>query len=415
MGLFSRFERHMENGLEGAADKMFDAPISPVQISKKAEKAMRQEKMVGAGKQYAPTLYTVLVNPQDDQRLFGYYPTLAGETETYLAAKAQEEGLLLDGQPLVRFIVDDDLKRGKFDIIAEMVSAPIIKQLRAEEMARYGIGNSRPVGAAQNFEENNYRHVTGAHSPAAQQQAARDAQVAARNGRQQQSQAGQRQPRSAQRQSQAARRPIAHNPQVGSVPPVQAQPQAPQYTPAANRVNDIPSVRPDENELPYVPENEIDRSIDYGEYTFNSEDFVEGRNHARSENEPIYESAPSNRAYGSPAADQTQFIGSAAPRAARQTARPARLTNMSTNRIENLDPGTYTMGRGADADIAVSDINASRMHAQIQAQPDGSWLISDLDSTNGTKVNGQRVASQILQEGDRITIGLTNYLFTYRQ
>ena len=34
--------------------------------------------MVGAGKQYAPTLYTVLVNPQDDQRLFGYYPTLAG-------------------------------------------------------------------------------------------------------------------------------------------------------------------------------------------------------------------------------------------------------------------------------------------------------------------------------------------------
>ncbi|MCQ5071838.1 FhaA domain-containing protein, partial [Adlercreutzia sp. DFI.6.23] len=38
------------------------APLSPVQIAKKAEKQMRREKMVGAGKQYAPTLYTVLVN-----------------------------------------------------------------------------------------------------------------------------------------------------------------------------------------------------------------------------------------------------------------------------------------------------------------------------------------------------------------
>ena len=108
---------------------------------------LRREKMVGAGKQYAPTLYTVLVNPDDDQRLFGYYPTLAGETETYLAAKAADEGLVMDGQPLVRFIVDDGLKHGKFDVIAEPVAAPIIAQLRAEEMQRYGIGGGQaPAG-----------------------------------------------------------------------------------------------------------------------------------------------------------------------------------------------------------------------------------------------------------------------------
>ena len=56
MGFLSRFEGRMEDTFEGAADKMFDAPISPVQIAKKAEKQMRREKMVGAGKQYAPTL-----------------------------------------------------------------------------------------------------------------------------------------------------------------------------------------------------------------------------------------------------------------------------------------------------------------------------------------------------------------------
>ena len=146
MGFLSRFEGRMEDTFEGAADKMFDAPISPVQIAKKAEKQMRREKMVGAGKQYAPTLYTVLVNPDDDRRLMGYYPTLAGETETYLTAKASEQGLVMDGQPLVRFIVDEDLKHGKFDIIAEAVAAPIIAQLRAEEMHRYGLAAAPAPG-----------------------------------------------------------------------------------------------------------------------------------------------------------------------------------------------------------------------------------------------------------------------------
>ncbi len=148
MGLLSRFEGKMEDTVEGAADRMGGTPLSPVQIAKKAEKQMRREKMVGAGKQYAPTLYTVLVNADDDERLFGYYPTLAGETETYLAAKASEHGLIMDGQPLVRFIVDEELRHGKFEVIAEMVASPLVEQLRQEEYARYGILNQGAGRAA---------------------------------------------------------------------------------------------------------------------------------------------------------------------------------------------------------------------------------------------------------------------------
>ena len=72
MGFFSKFEGKMEDTFEGAAGKMQKSPISPVQMMKKAEKQMRREKVVSAGKQYAPTLYTVLVNPDEDQRLFGF-------------------------------------------------------------------------------------------------------------------------------------------------------------------------------------------------------------------------------------------------------------------------------------------------------------------------------------------------------
>ena len=64
-------------------------------------------------------------------------------------AKASEQGLTMDGQPLVRFIVDEGLKHGKFDVIAEAVAAPIISQLRNEEMERYGLGGANAgYGAA---------------------------------------------------------------------------------------------------------------------------------------------------------------------------------------------------------------------------------------------------------------------------
>ena len=149
MGFFSKFEGKMEDTFEGAAGKMNNAPISPVQIMKKAEKQMRREKMVSAGREFAPTLYTVLVNADDDQRLFGFYPTLAGETETRLESAASSEGLALDCKPLVRFIVDESLKHGKFDVIAEVVSAPIIAQLRDEEMQRYGMAPTGGRGYAQ--------------------------------------------------------------------------------------------------------------------------------------------------------------------------------------------------------------------------------------------------------------------------
>ncbi len=45
MGLLSRFEGKMEDTVEGAADRMGAAPLSPVQIAKKAEKQMRREKV----------------------------------------------------------------------------------------------------------------------------------------------------------------------------------------------------------------------------------------------------------------------------------------------------------------------------------------------------------------------------------
>ena len=141
MGFFSRFEGKVDDAFEGMSNAVFKSPIEPTQIAKRCEKEMNRNKLVGKGVQYAPTLYTVLVNENDDKRLFGFYPTMAGEIETFLVGAAGDADLTLECRPLVRFIADEGLKSGKFDVIAEVVTSNIIAELREEEAEYYGLDN----------------------------------------------------------------------------------------------------------------------------------------------------------------------------------------------------------------------------------------------------------------------------------
>lgn len=431
MGIFSRFENKMEDGLEGAAGKIFNAPISPVQISKKAEKAMRREKMVGAGKQYAPTLYTVMVNAEDDKHLFGYYPTIAGETETFLAARAAEEGLTMDGQPLVRFIVDESLKHGKFDVIAELVSAPIVAQLRREEMQRYGLLGKKSVPA-------------NAAPVEAGLPDAKDAVAAVANSV------------PIPEPGQVNSGDFSHLAYAQRLDQQQSGPAALADPADVLDTEDAAEAASQKKQpLPYVPEEEIDRSIDYGEYTFNSQDFEDYEAHGPSAqliSEPVQDTfsrtpydeimdAPIEEedfssladlsgldveAYSPYAHDSRDFMkaqapdpavntqvftgGAATPEPNRATVR-ARLVNTQINRDFNLVGGRLILGRSNSCDITVNDINASRSHAELRYELQGTWVLTDLGSTNGTKVNGERVTSVTLNTGDRIVIGTTEFLF----
>ncbi len=77
--------------------------------------------------------------------------------------------------------------------------------------------------------------------------------------------------------------------------------------------------------------------------------------------------------------------------------------------------GSLTIvGRDDGADIVVDDPGVSRRHSEIRVTNDGPHLVSsirDLNSTNGTFVNGDRITSQRLEDGDRITIGRTTATF----
>jgi hypothetical protein len=71
----------------------------------------------------------------------------------------------------------------------------------------------------------------------------------------------------------------------------------------------------------------------------------------------------------------------------------------------------FSIGRDASCDLAIPDMTVSRRHAQLERTRDG-WLITDLESTNGTRVNGWRVRGKVpVQAGDVVSFGNLETIF----
>ena len=69
-----------------------------------------------------------------------------------------------------------------------------------------------------------------------------------------------------------------------------------------------------------------------------------------------------------------------------------------------------SIGRLAECDVVLADDSVSRRHAEVRRQ--GSEIVVvDLGSTNGTKVNGERVGERILDDGDVVTVGNVSLRF----
>jgi pSer/pThr/pTyr-binding forkhead associated (FHA) protein len=64
------------------------------------------------------------------------------------------------------------------------------------------------------------------------------------------------------------------------------------------------------------------------------------------------------------------------------------------------------IGRGPECELVLRDSRVSRRHARLTAR-DGVLVLTDLGSTNGTRVNGHRVTEVVLGAGDRILLGET--------
>ena len=90
------------------------------------------------------------------------------------------------------------------------------------------------------------------------------------------------------------------------------------------------------------------------------------------------------------------------------------LSGRSVGKMFKLPQGELTLGRSLEADIRLDDEGVSRSHLKLTRDGNG-FVIVDLDSTNGTYVNGAKIHRQKLVDGDRVQVGSVTILkFSYQ-
>lgn len=158
MNLFDIFEGRMQQIFERGNT------MAPFPFKKLAKTAVREMKSCSAkldGRQVAPTLYTILVSPSDDALIGPLYQQVTDELVDFLAHEAQNAGLALTANPTVRFIPVGDIKPGKMEVIAEIVSPDVLEQVRAEE-SDYLRGRAKSGGMMPQDRANQQRQAAAA-------------------------------------------------------------------------------------------------------------------------------------------------------------------------------------------------------------------------------------------------------------
>ncbi len=143
--------------------------------------------------------------------------------------------------------------------------------------------------------------------------------------------------------------------------------------------------------------------------------------------QPRYPSGPPSRGAYPPSAAQpvrsgagaisqpalesvTQMGPTAAPRSSEGNLATSMLKILRPGSPPKAPPGSTKIGRATDNDIVIPDVLASRHHATLVPGPTGTE-IRDERSINGTFVNGARVESKMLSDGDVVTIGNVDLVF----
>ncbi len=78
------------------------------------------------------------------------------------------------------------------------------------------------------------------------------------------------------------------------------------------------------------------------------------------------------------------------------------------------DKNEIAIGRDTANDLCIDNLATSSRHARVFKGPDNKYAVEDLNSTNGTNVNGKKVMTQVLNDKDLIAIGKHIIRVTYQ-
>jgi hypothetical protein len=149
---------------------------------------------------------------------------------------------------------------------------------------------------------------------------------------------------------------------------------------------------------------EIDPDLDVGEFGIATR-MAQGGRDVAPDDVPVPDVAPGATMVYKPKQPETQAVSAEELGLEREVA-----TLTWNGQRHELEKRRAVIGRSKDADIQVSDPNVSRRHAEVRQEGAAYWVV-DLDSTNGTEINGRRLKRAKLRPGDTITVGSTELVF----
>lgn len=127
--MLGRFERLMEQALEGSLRRVFSTPLQPVQLAKAAARAMEQAQIIGLRGHEVPNRYELRLAPEDLARFGEYASTLSQEVARYLTEYARERHLRPVAQLSVDLIEDASVRAGTVQAQARFADlAPPVQQ-----------------------------------------------------------------------------------------------------------------------------------------------------------------------------------------------------------------------------------------------------------------------------------------------
>ncbi|MDX6631587.1 MAG: hypothetical protein QOH00_3833 [Gaiellales bacterium] len=372
MGILRSIESRLERVVEGSVGRLFRASVAPVELARKLAKELEEGKVVSVTQTYAPNEYTIYLSPRDRTRFADFEASLRNELASYLAEHARRAGYVMPTRPRVRFETEASLHTGIFGISTALVrddeepldamTPPAAAEAAPPPAPAPAAPWTPPAPDAPEVPE-----PPADPSPPAPfvpetvlgQSAVPEAEPA-----------------------EPVRSPLDPDPSEppGGFPAFPLDPEPveeivpPPYVPPLPDVPPLPRIPlPDVPTVPAVPAV------------------------------PPAGGTPPPTPY-EPRLDETMI--------ARPEAREE-LVLLHDDQRTVIDGPVVQIGRAPGCDIVLDDRNVSRRHAEIRRRGPVVVLV-DLDSTNGTIVNGRRVREHPLADGDRITLGNSRLTFERR-
>ena len=383
MGLLDKFERGVEKAVKSPFAKAFRSEVQPVEIASAIRRAMDDRATVIAhGRTMVPNVFTIELSPNDFDRLDDFADTIGDD----LIAAAQEHAEVqryTPGGPIeVHLEEATDLATGVFRV------NPETSRDGSAAKPQVGMPSAQVPAPAQSSAAPVPAEPAASPSPASAAHSQKSSQSS---------------------DSEFARPAVDY-------PDALAEPDSDAADDAAEAVGGQAAGA---SSRPGIPEA-------FPAYP------VPGSAHGHGAGAAAAASAGAAGAAGAAAGSSAAPAPAApapAPAAPQAQPQPSAIVPPSRRPVVNaarrpwleIDQERYPLvgaltviGRDALADIVLDDPGISRRHSEVRVTNDGPHLVTsirDLGSTNGTFVNGERITSVRLQDGDRLTVGRTAVVF----